>query len=1097
MCKQNKYGQRCPKLLSKISALRYGLGIFSIGLLSSNAYSAIPDVRATNVTAIVVKNTLQQAITGTVVDSSGLPLAGANIVEKGTSNGTQTDFDGNFSLNVSNPDAVLVVSYIGFKSTEVPITESSTLNIVLQEDAEGLDEVVVVGYQNKEKANLTGSVAVIDKEVLQNRPTNNLSTLLPGLAAGVSVALPNPGRIGQNTDNRNIRIGALATRNTPGVLVIIDGVQASINSINPNDVESISILRDAEAAIYGSRASEGVIVITTKRGGKPSIEASINTSIAIPNIHPEKSTTIEYMNYLKEGWELSNSTPLWRFPQVFQYMEDNKLTSESAIKDGNFAHEVVGAFPDTPYMLLGGNSNWYDIIYNNAMTYTYDLNVSGSSDKLNYYASLRTVDQGSMLRFGTNENQTYFGRLKVDYTHNEKFKFGANIGITTNNLKEPTNYEAAQNVLAGRASFDHPYTPEGRYMSWNAAPNPIGLFKDGGNREAVTYRLNPQLYATYTPISGLDITGRFTKTFTGLKSRSILKSFRTYYLDEAPGVLNAQQPQTNVSVSNVFDQTFIGNLTASYKTSIGNNHTVRALLGVSHEEFIYDTTNAWRRNLVYDQLPSLVLGDSEEQFNNDVQSEISLKSLFGNLSYSFKDRYTVEGTFRRDGSSRFAQGFKYDSFFSLGGAWNVSNENFIKNLDFSALNSLKLRASWGQLGNQGSIGVYSFASTLSLGTGVLLGAPGAVAPAQVATLGRFPNLDATWEAADKTNFGLDATLFNNRLSLEGNYFITETKNAFFTKEYPSILGAPAPQINGANFKATGWIASVGWNDRLGKDFSYNARFNISDANTEVITLADSPVVGYGYNAFVEGNPLGSVYGYQFEGLVEDEADLTEYYENITGGITTLLRPGDAKYADLDGDGILEGREYKEDEDGNPTEDSGDLINLGDTEKHYEYNFNLGLNYKNFNFSALLIGVGKWTVFDQTPVNYSFPWVQPYEHYIDNYWTPTRTNGHYPRPSVVNGSFNNAVQGNNYVFSDASYMKRNNAYLLLKNVQLGYTFPKVVMDKLNMNKIQLYVNASDVGFLVNNMPKSYNPESPYNANLTPYPITVSLGLNLNF
>ena len=1072
------------KLKAKVSSVLLICFLFNLNF-NSNLYANEADT-----------SVLQNTIKGVVTDSDGNVLPGVNVIVAGTNRGTTTDFDGNYQISAATGD-VLEFSYVGMLTKNIAVGDSTTIDVTLEEDRAQLDEVVVVGYQTKEKANLTGSVAVIKSEALENRPTTNLSNLLPGLAGGVTVALPNPGRIGGGTDPRSIRIGALATRNTPGVLVIVDGVQGNIDDVNPNDVDTISILRDAEAAIYGSRASEGVIVITTKRGksGRPSVAASFNTTIAIPNIHPVKSTTIEYMNYLREGWEQTNTTPLWRFGQVFQYIEDNNLTSEQAISDGNFAHRVVGGFPDTPVMYLGGNSDWYDILYDNAITHNYDLSVSGSSDKLNYYASFRAVDQESMLRFGTNSNTEYNARVKMEYKHNDKLIVGFNIPLSTQTVKEPTDYVGAQNFANFRWSFDHPYTQEGRYMSWNAAPSLVGRFIDAGDANVINYRINPQIYATYSPIKNLDISGRFTKSIFAQKRRALFKSFRTYFWDESPGGLNIQPFQTNVDVRNWFDQTFIGNVTASYKAIIKDDHTVRALVGTSHEEFLNDWTRAWRNNLVFDGLSSLDIGDSEEQFNDDAQSEVALKSIFGNLSYSFKDRYTVEGTFRRDGSSRFADGFKYDSFFSVGGAWNVTNEPFIQNLNLTALNSLKLRASWGQLGNQGSIGLYSFASTINIGTGVLLGVPGSVAPAQVANLGSFPNLDATWEAADKTNFGLDATLFNNRLSVEANYFITETKNGFFRQDFPSILGAAPPQINGANFKATGWIASLGWTDNINGDLSYNIRVNVSDANTEVLELADAPVVGYGYNAFVEGKPLGSMYGFAFDGLIQDDADLANYLGEVAG-VTSLLRPGDAKYKDLDGDGVLEFREYTEDENGNPTADSGDLINLGDTERHYEYNVNLGVNWKNFNFTALLVGVGKWTVFDQTPQSYTLPWVQPYEHYINNYWTPTNTDGYYPRPFVVNGSFNQAVNVHNYRVSDAYYSRKSNAYLLLKNIQLGYTLPQRITDKINIQKLQLYVNASDVGFLINNMPKSYSPESPYNANVTPYPTTVSFGLNLN-
>lgn len=1040
-------------------------------------------------------NSIQEnEIKGTVTDNDGNTLPGVAVIIQGTTNGTETDFDGNYQINANKGD-VLEFSFVGMELTSITIGDSNTIDVIMEGSSDQLDEVVVVGYQTKEKKNLTGSVSVIKNEALENRPTGDLTNLLPGLATGVSVAIANPGRIGAGGDA--IRVGALATRNAPGVLVIVDGITGNLDDVNPNDVESISILKDAEAAIYGSRASEGVIVITTKRGGKPMVKANVSTTLSIPNINPERISTLENMAYIREGWANNNTTPLWNFGQVFQYIDDNNLTSEQAISDGKFAHRVIGGFPDTPVMYLGGHSDWYDELYDTAASYNYDVTVSGSSEKSNYYASLGVVDQQSMLKLGNNENKMYYSRLKYEYKHNKYLKFGANIALKSQKWVEPSDYVGAQNNANFRWSWDHSYTEEGRYMGWNAGPSLVGRFIDAGERDTTTYTVQPQLYATVTPIENLEITGRFSKGFVASQSRALNKSFRTYFYDESPGGLNRQPHQTSVSASNTLNENFTGNLTANYKFNLSEDHSFRTLAGISHEEYIFDTTNAWRNNLVYDQLSTLNLGDSEEQFNNDSQSEIALRSLFGNLSYSYQDRYVLEGTYRRDGSSRFAEGYKWDDFFSVGAAWNITNEKFFQNLGISNIDNLKLRFSWGELGNQGSIGTYSFVSTINVGNGALLGVPGSVSPSQTARLGSFPNLQATWEAAEKTNIGLDATFFDNRLSVEANYFETETKNAFYRSDFPSILGAAPPTINGANFKATGWNTTIGWSDRVNKDFSYNARLGIADANTEVISLADSKVVQYGYNGFVEGQALGTVYGLSFDGLVKDDADLADYYSRVTGGITSLLQPGDAKYKDLDGDGILEFREYKEDASGNPTSDSGDLINLGDVEKHYEFNFNLGVNYKNFDLGILLLGVGEQNVYDTTPREYDLPWIQPYEHYINNYWTSTNTSGHYPRANIVNGSFNRAVQTNNYRFSDAYYMKQNNTYISIKNIQLGYTLPESVTDKIKLSRVKFYTNLSDVGFLINNMPDSYSPESAYNANVTPYPITVSFGLNLNF
>lgn len=1068
---------------------------------SNYSYKIIDKFIAVNRTGNGESSATQKSITGKITDEQGEPLPGVTVLIKGTINGTVTNGEGAYNITVDDANTILQFSFVGMVTQEIEVGNQTSINVTLMSDAINLEEVIAVGYQTKHKKNLTGSVSTISSEQLENRPTAKLTSVLVGAAPGLTVTRSNPGRIGHTSES--IRIGGITSRSNPGVLVVIDGIPqegatSALNTINPNDVESITVLKDAEAVIYGARASGGVLVVTTKRGSKPTLNASVSTSFRVPNIYPRKTNIIQMFEMLEEGWANNNITPMWGFPKVFKYIDDNNLTFDM-IKNNDRKYVITdGAqFPDTPYLEFG-HTDWMDEMYSTGVSKNYDVSASGSSEKTNFYASLGIVDEGTMLNYGKNTSYTYYTRLKYEYKHNDIIKVGANIALRYQKLTEPTAYGTVQSLAADKHTYDHPYTPEGRYMNWGGFQNPIGWAIEGGDHIRKFYDVKPQLYAELTPISSLKIRANFAKNASFTNGRSISKSFQHYYGTEQPSFLNRQAHQTSVGSQLVINDSFTGNLQATFNKSFKDKHDWRALAGISHEELSYDETTAWRNDLVYDGLQTLNLGNSEEQFNSDKQTQVAIRSAFGNLSYTFSDRYVVEGNMRYDGSSRFAEGYKWDSFFGGGLAWNVTNEDFIKSLGLTNLNGLKLRASWGQLGNQASIGLYDFVSRVNISqSNLILGDPTSVARLQTATLSGFPSLTRTWEVAEKMNFGYDLEMFNNRLTSAANYFITNTDNMFYSEEFPSLLGTSPPSINGAHVRTKGWDLSLLWKDNINNNFSYFARFGISDAKSKVISLSDSRIVSYGYNSFVEDQPVGTIYGFDYDGLIKDDADLADYLDRTTAGITRRVRVGDAKYKDLDGDGIIEAAQYKIGEDGQPTADSGDLIDLGDAEQHYIYHFNLGFSWKGIDFSMLLNGVGEWNIWERNASELGFPWIQPMEHYYNNTWSPDRPTAKYPRLSTIGSDFSNDRNDNNYRYSNAPYVQQNVPYLAIKNIKLGYTVPKAFTQRLKMDKLYVYANIDDLGYIINKMPGSYSPEQPYNRNIAPYPQVFSFGLDINF
>jgi TonB-linked SusC/RagA family outer membrane protein len=1049
-------------------------------------------------------------VKGLVTDVNGDPLPGVNVYEKtNPQNGVITGVDGKYTISV-DANTTLTFSYIGFEEQSISVLSRNNIDIVLISNMEDLDEVVVVGYQSKERKNLTGAVTTVTSEQLENRPTARAADLLQGVAPGLIINRGNPGRLGGGSVSIQVQ-GTVARQNTD-VLVVIDGIPQppgavdAINSVNPNDIESINILKDGEAVVYGARASAGVIVITTKTGKKDQIKASYTKTFTKPSIYPKKANVIDMYLMMDKAWEMNGDAPFFGFSNVINYIKDNNLTYDD-IKNNNYEHVIEGSvpWPDTPFLVFS-HHDWYKEMFGTAVSDNYDISVSGSSDKMSYYMSVGLIDEGSMLRHGTNSNLTGFGRFKMDYTFNDYITVGANINIRYQNLEAPWHIENLEGITYARHTYDVPYTPEGRYHVWGGFQNPIATAKERGNDIIRKYNLQPQFYANIRPIKQVTIRAVAQKSFEGLNNRYTSKWYNSYRWDESfafPSFSNRDDDTQAYSI-NHFNQSFNGTLSAEYKETFKDDHALRLFAAYTHEEFQVDKTFAGARGLAYTGLNTVNLGDAERNIAKDEQNEEVLRGIVGNVAYTYKNRYTIEGYYRRDGSSRFADGYKWSDFYGAGASWVVSDEPFFTGLGIgNIVSNLKLRANYGELGNKGSddegIGKYDFVQPVDIyNASLLFGAPGSVSKAQVARLGGFASNTRTWQVAQKFNFGIDASFLRNRLTSAVNIYKTKTNDAFFLQDFPQTLGATPPSINGADFEVSGWDLELKWNDRLENGLNYYVSFGINNANSKAIELADDVIPGLGYNSWVEGYPLGAVFGYEFDGIMQNQEEVDAYYSNITGGIPNVLKPGDARYKDLDGDGVLEGRLYKEDENGNPTEDSGDMRYMGEGGQHYQYFFNLGASFKGFEISAVLNGVGKWKVMQRDRAGFGGPWVQPLEHLAsDPGWTPENPGATFPRYNVMNGSFSNQINDHNYAPSNAPYLWIDAPWLGIKNLQVAYNLPKHWVSRLRLDNVKIFANGTDLGYLINKMPDSYSPEEPFKGSISPYIRSYSIGLNVGF
>lgn len=905
-------------------------------------------------------------IKGKVEDKNGESLVGVNIFVQGAKTGTITDLNGHFSVEVKL-GAILEFSYVGYTTQKLKIEERKFYTIILNEDSKSLDEVIVVGYQSKERKNLTGSVASIDAKMLENRPAARGVDLLQGVSPGLNISRSNPGRVGGGSVG--IEIQGVSTRTGGDVLVVIDGVPQplgsvdAINSINPNDIESISVLKDGEAVVYGSRASSGVIVITTKSGKQNKVEASYTLSFKSPSIYPHKANVIDTYLLMDKSWQMSGIDNVLGYSNVINYIKDNNLTYDD-IKNNDYKHVISGTvpFPDTPFLVFS-DYDWYDIMYGTGITQNYDVTASGSSEKASYYTSVGYIDEGAMLNYGNNSNKTAFARLKLDYHFNDWLSVGTNISARYQKLVEPIDIGGLESAIANRPSWDVPYTPEGRYCSWGGMANPIGHAEERGENRQQRYMLSAQFYADLTPINNLKIRASGMKSYDGIKARALMNWYDTYYWDEsyAYSSLTNKNSDTYSYYGNNFDQSLNLTLSVDYKKTFFKDHAIRLFAAYTHEEFQYDHAVAQAVDLANSSLYTLNFGNPQKNLVSDSQTENTLEGLLANVGYTYKDKYTVEGYFRRDGSSRFADGHKWGNFYGIGLAYAITNEDFIKKLDIeNYLSNLKFRFNYGELGNQSGLGNYDFVQGITISTSnILFGNSSSVTKQQIASLSGFPSDTRTWQISKKMNLGVDMSLFHSRLNLVYNHYVTNTNNAFYTQEYPSILGTTAPNINGAKIRVKGWDLGVTWKDQLKCGVNYMVSLGISDSKTKAVKLPDNVIPSLNSGSWVEGYPLGAQFGLVYDGIMQNQDEVDAYYEQIHGGITNRLAPGDVRFKDLDGDGVIESTLYQTDENGQPLPSSGDMVYLGDTRQHYLYYINLSIGYKGLEISAILNGVGHW------------------------------------------------------------------------------------------------------------------------------------------
>lgn len=1053
----------------------------SLALVSMGATavpSGTPNLPETATTTILAQT--GRTIKGTVSDKSE-PIIGANIIVKGTTNGTITDIDGNFTLSNVPENATLVVSFIGYLPQEVKVGKQPNFQIVLKEDSQTLDEVVVVGYGSQKKVNLTGSVGQIDSKALESRPLANATSALQGTIPNLQIT-PASGAPGADV---SINVRGTTSINGGGPLVLVDGVEMSLSLVNPNDIANVTVLKDAAAsAIYGVRAAYGVVLVTTKSAGndqKTTVSYSGNVSFSAPTILPEMAgTSWEHAEFINKACENANVNLIFRPENIVKmkaYANDPQNNPEYEVIDGGLRY-------------YGYSNLKKEMLKTLTPAHTHNINISGGGEKTKFYSSVGYLNQSGMYKHGDNSFQRLNTRLNVDNQTTSWLKLGAKALYNYTSQDSPHKYKDdvwQSMVFNSPTDMIKPWKADPRYPEYDSFDgmymrnNAISILDQGGRDLKKTHDVWLTGSADLTFMEGWKARVDFTYNLNYKNNSEHRKSVDMFTSDFL--IDNGDTANDDLKLTNVNKDYYSFNAYTEYERTFGKKHYLKAMAGFNQELTKYKTFWAQRQKMLSQDMPSLGLGTGQQTVDENGY-EWALRGGFFRLNYIYNDRYLVEVNGRYDGTSRFPGDNRFVFLPSFSGAWRISEEKFMESTR-SYLDNLKIRASYGILGNQlltanswsGNTKYYPYVPFMASGTSGnwIFGNEKALLmnPASLVT----SNL--TWEKASTMNYGIDITMFSQRLDFSFDYYQRTTSDMLVKVSYPDVLGTTAPPSNLAELRTRGWELSLKWRDRIGKSFTYDVGFILSDSQAE-ITKYDNPT-GSLTDHYV-GKKIGEIWGYETEGLFQTAEEIQNHPSQSKIKNSTWM-PGDIKYKNLNGD--------KEISNGkNTLEDHGDLKIIGNETPRYQYGITANLGYKNFYLNMFLQGVGKR---DFWPSSQPF-WPAATEYYntqkwfMTDSWTENNPDAYFARP-IVKDTRNQQKQTR--YLQDASYLR-------MKNLSVGYNVPQTWLQKVYLSKATVYVSAENL-FEFTNIKGAYDPEAAGGNGTMLYPFmrTYSIGLNLTF
>lgn len=1015
-----------------------------------------PQVWAADFDSVTAAQQQTKKITGTILDQAGIPVIGANVLEKGTSNGTITNLDGKFTLNVA-PGATLHISYIGYKVEEITVGSAQNYQITLKEDTERLDEVVVVGYGIQKKKLVTGATVEVKGEDIAKLNTTQALGALQSQTPGVNIQANS----GQPGDGFKISIRGAGTNGNTAPLYIIDGVAGDINNLNPADIERIDVLKDAAScAIYGSAAANGVILVTTKQGKEGKLQISYDANIGISNVYrlPQMLTAKQYME-IQDVMQFNTGAALWNWSD---YLDEDLLAAYQS-----------GANPGT---------NWVEAIRNeDAITTSHALNLTGGTDrsKISLGAGYQYQD-GVFGNVVKSDYRRFTFRINSEHIllRNSKGMDVIKVGETmyyshkqSQGIQIGNQYSNALSTMLRANPLVPMYNAEGEYFGWEDIKNsgtkglqnynqytvnPILVLVNSQNaaNKSVSHGFNLSGYLEIQPIKNLIYRGQVNYNQSTWSWRSFLPVFTANALT-ADGFRSESQATNQLGTGWGWSTTN----TLNYRFDI-EDHNFDVLLGTEYGESRPDygfSLSATASNAIFDDLRHAYMdymkNNASATVGGSPYGDSRSFSYFGRLNYNWKETYMLSAIMRADGNSKFAPGQRWGYFPSVSAGWVISNESFMEDLQ-GKIDFLKLRAGWGQNGNAGSVGNFQWQGTFQFGP---YGNYSFNSNKDGYTSGAYPsrleNLDLTWETSEQMNIGLDARFFNSRLNFTFDYYQKKTKDLLVQVPIDASTGFSTMWSNAGTVKNEGFEVALAWHDQIGKDFNYNIGWNMAYNKNKVTEVNSSQKYNNGGNdllsqgtgviaRFEEGHPIGYFWGYKTDGVIQNEQDLAAYKSTLLNGNPansrqgSSLQVGDLKFVDVNGDGIL---------------NDNDKTNLGNPHPDVTMGINLGASYKGFDFNVTgFAALGQEVA--RSYRKFADGAQENFTTEVYDYWNGEGTSNKYPRFARMNVGANWQTISDIYI-EDASYFR-------LQNLTLGYDF-KYLWKNCPFPQLRLYVAAQNL------------------------------------
>lgn len=1039
-------------------------------------------------------------ISGLVKDNEGEPLPGVSVaVKAGESiSGVVTDINGKYQLKAS-PNATIEFSFIGFKSIQQQVGNRKVINVTLEIDNQMLEEVVVVGYGTQKKVNLTGSVSVIDSKAFESVPVANAVQALQGQVPGLNIYSNKGGGLNQK-QSINVRgIGTISEGSTGDALILIDGMEADIFSVNPQDIESISVLKDAAASsIYGSRAPFGVVLVTTKKGkaGKAQINYNNSFRLSSPINMPSSLDSYTYALFFNDagynsGWGSYNWVSQTRLQRIKDYM-DGKISYTTIPLNGS------NTWADG-YQEGNDNIDYYNLFFKkNVFAHEHNFSVNGGTDKIQYYLSANYLDQDGTLRMGEDYSKRYTMSAKISAQLSRAVSLSSNTRFVRNDFVQPTHMNDSFFSDIGRQCWPVKplYDPNG-----NLFDDHVQQMKNGGRKTERNTWLYQQFNLTIEPIKGWRLIGDLSYRYNTQYAHEDLLTISQIGVDGVTKVRSWDE-NSSVSESSFASDYFNVNLYTDFEKTFAKSHHLKALAGFQAEANNYRNIWAQKIGITYPGKPTINTSTGIDKDGKVIAPNVSgghnrwsTAGFFGRVNYDFQEKYLVEANLRYDGSSRFRSDDRWGFFPSASLGWNIAREEFFQPAT-RIMNTLKLRASYGSLGNQNTTALYPTYTVMGTGTSDKWLMNG-VKP-NIAWAPALVSYDLTWEKIRTWNVGIDIGLFNNRLTGSFDYFIRNTNDMVGPSEkLPATLGIAVPPSNNTDLRTAGWELELMWKDRLQNGLNYSLRFTLADSRTKITRYSNPSGL---IDSFYEGKYCGEIWGYETIGIARTDDEMAEHVGSLVNGGQSALgqdwQAGDIMYSDLNEDGKI-------DAGARTLDNHGDLKRIGNSTPRYNVGIDLSADWKGFDFRMFWQGTLKRDYFQGSYYFWGANGSQGYwfstalkgheDYFRNDESSPlgVNLNSYYPRP-LLNTNKNQQCQ--------TKYLQ-NAAYMRLKNLQIGYTLPRKIVQKMGVQNLRFFASGENL-LTITDLVKFFDPETIESGSFAhgyAYPLsrTYAFGLNITF